>query len=334
LLFILAVLGLCPAQALAAPPITRSELAPGVYLFSTGPDGYVPNGNSVAIVNDADVVVFDTLMRPSAAAEVIRQLRQVTPKPVRYLINSHWHPDHWSANETYVKTFPGLEIIASEETRTLMLDLAGIWPRLFEQNLARDEAEAARTHQEQDPELELERSLVAEMKKLTRVLPTVTYENKLTLLHGGREFRLMSVVGDARGTTVLYLPKEKILITGDVVSYPIPYFTPPLSQHAKSLRMLSELDVAVLVPGHGPAWREKKFLLQEAGLLESIVDQVRTACRQGAITVDEVAQRVKLDAERAQFAHGDPALQAKFDRYARRMIDNAFRDVRDDKHFE
>jgi len=331
----MALLGLYPLRALAADPtIQRTELAPGIYLFSTSADGYVPNGNSVAIVNDADVVVFDTHTRPSTTAEVIRQLRQVTTKPVRYLINSLWHPDHWSGNETYLKAFPGLEIIASEETRTLMLNLAGIWPRLFEQNLAKDEAEAARTHSENAPELERERTFVPEMKKVNRVFPTLTYESKLTFFRGGREFRLMSVVGDARGTTVLYLPKEKLLVTGDAVSYPIPYFNLAMSQHARSLRMLGELEVAILVPGHGPAWHDKKFLLQEAALLESVVDQVRTACRQGAITVNEVAQRVKLDAERAQFAQGDPELQAKFDRYARRMIEFAFRDVRDGKFFE
>ena len=82
--------------------------------------------------------------------------------------------------------------------------------------------------------MRLEREFVAEAMKVKRTYPTLTYSDKLTLHHGGREFRFMSMVGDAHGTTVLYLPKEKILITGDVLSYPVPYFTPPLSQHARA----------------------------------------------------------------------------------------------------
>ena len=61
---------------------------------------------------------------------------------------------------------------------------------------------------------------MVEGANVQRTYPTLTYGDTLTLYHGGREFRFMSVVGDADGTTVLYLPKEKILITGDVASLP------------------------------------------------------------------------------------------------------------------
>ncbi len=65
------------------------------------------------------------------------------------------------------------------------------------------------------------------LMKVKRTYPTLTYTDQLTFYHGGREFRFSSMVGDADGTTVLYLPKEKILVTGDVLSYPVPYFTTP-----------------------------------------------------------------------------------------------------------
>ena len=85
--------------------------------------------------------------------------------------------------------------------------------------------------------MRLLRDWVAELMKVKRTYPTLTYIDKLTLHHGEREFRFMSVVGDAHGTTVLYLPKEKILVTGDAISYPIPYISFPLGQEA-SLRKL------------------------------------------------------------------------------------------------
>jgi glyoxylase-like metal-dependent hydrolase (beta-lactamase superfamily II) len=125
------------------------------------------------------------------------------------------------------------------------------------------------------------------------------------------------MVGDARGTTVLYLPKERILITGVVISYPIPYFTPPLSQHAKSLRTLAQFDADVIIPGHGPAWRNKDFLNLEAELFETVVSQVGQAVRQGTVTIEEV-QKV--------FTHDDKDLNAKFQRYVNRMVENAYRE--------
>ena len=72
------------------------------------------------IVNDEDVTVFDSNTRPVTARMVIAEIRRITPKPVRTLVNSHWHMDHWSGNDEYVKAFPGLRIIASTETRDYM----------------------------------------------------------------------------------------------------------------------------------------------------------------------------------------------------------------------
>jgi cyclase len=329
--------------------VQKVQIADGIYQFITAPDGYVPNGNSVVIVNENDVLVFDTFTRPSTARTVLVEIRKVTDKPVRYVVNSHHHPDHWSGNEIYAQAFPNLEIIATEESRQLMLNIAKAWPPLWKANLARDQADLDNkisTGKESDgtqltdedrrrdeEEVRLERDFVAEGAKVQRTYPTLTYGDTLTLYHGGREFRFMSVVGDADGTTVLYLPKGKILITGDVASYPIPYFTPPLSQHAKSLRKLAQIDADVIIPGHGPAWHDKNFLNLEADLFESIVNQVVKAEQQGLVTVDEIQNAVDVESFRLQFTHDDKALNAKFRRYVNRMIENASAEKRDGRKF-
>ena len=182
--------------------------------------------------------------------------------------------------------------------------------------------------------MRLERDFTAEALTVKRTYPTLTYGDSLTLRHGGREFRFLSMVGDARGTTVLYLPKERILVTGDLLSYPIPYFTPPLSQHAKSLRTLALLDADVIIPGHGPAWRDKEFLSLEAELLESIVRQVSQAVQKGLVTVDEIRKAVDVEPLRVKFSHDDKDLNAKFRRYVARMVENASREARDGQKFE
>jgi glyoxylase-like metal-dependent hydrolase (beta-lactamase superfamily II) len=341
---------LLPAQTCAEATVEKVKIADGIYQFITSPDGYVPNGNSVVIINEGDVLVFDTFTRPSTARKVLAEIRKLTPKPVRYIVNSHWHPDHWSGNEVYAREFPGLEIIATEETRQIMLNVANAWPTLYTAQLKKDQAELDKelaTHQQADGTpltaeqrakdealFQRGRDYVAEALQVHRTYPTLTYTDKFTLYHGGREFHFLSMVGDAAGTTVMYLPKERILATGDLLSYPVPYYTPPLSQHAHSLKTLAQFDVDVIIPGHGPAWHDKDYLNLELLLLESIVQQVAQAVQKGLVTVEEVQKAVNVEDLRPRFSHDDPDLDKKFRRFAKGMIENAYREARDGKKFE
>ena len=98
----------------------KIAIADGIFLFiSPDQDPLEVNGNSIVVVNEHDVLVFDTNVLPSSARAVLAEIRKITDKPVRYVVNSHWHPDHWDGNEVYAKEFPDLEIIASSETRRL-----------------------------------------------------------------------------------------------------------------------------------------------------------------------------------------------------------------------
>ena len=344
------ILGCATASIAASVAVQKVQIAEGIYQFVTAPDGYVPNGNSVVIVNENDVLVFDTFTRPSTARTVLAEIRKITDKPVRYVVNSHHHPDHWSGNEVYAQAFPNLEIIASEESRRFMLNIAKAWPPVFTNNLRKDQADldkeistgkvsdgtplTAEQRRKDEGELRLESEFVAEAMKVERTYPTLTYSDKLTLLHGGREFRFMSMVGDADGTTVLYLPNEKILVTGDVLSYPVPYVNSQVSQHAKTLRTLAQFDADVIIPGHGPAWHDKSFLNLEAELLESVVGQVVQAVQKGMVTVEEMQKVVNVEPLRVKFTHDDKDLNAKFQRYVNRMIENASREARDGRKFE
>ena len=65
------------------------------------------------------VLVFDSNGTPAAAAAVLAGIRKLTDQPVRYVVNSHWHWDHWYGTETYTKAFPDVKIVAHEKTREL-----------------------------------------------------------------------------------------------------------------------------------------------------------------------------------------------------------------------
>lgn len=336
--------------AQTAVPVQKVQIADGIYQFMTAPDGYVPNGNSVVIVNENDVLVFDTFARPSTARTVLAEIRKVTNKPVRYVVNSHHHPDHWSGNEVYAQAFPDLEIIATEQSRQFMLNIANAWPAVFEDKLRKDQADldqeissgknadggalTAKQRRRDEDDVRLERDFTSEAMSVKRTYPTLTYGDTLTLRHGGREFQFLSMVGDADGTTVLYLPKEKILVTGDLLSYPIPYFSQNIAEEAKNLKILSRFDADMIIPGHGPAWHGKDFLYLETELLDSLVSQVTKAVQGGAVTVEDVQKAVDVEFLRVRFTRDDNDLNEKFHRYVHRMIENASREARDGRKFE
>ena len=81
---------------------------------------YGLDGNSVVILGDDGVLVFDANGTPAAAESVLADIRRMTSAPVRYLVLSHWHWDHWYGAEAYASEFPGVVIVAHERTRALM----------------------------------------------------------------------------------------------------------------------------------------------------------------------------------------------------------------------
>jgi cyclase len=329
----------------AGRDIRKVVIADGIYQFMTMRDSYVRQLNSVVIVNQSDVLVFDTDTRPSTARLILAEIRKLTDKPVRYVVNSHWHPDHWSGNEVYAEAFPGVEIIATRQTLEFMRNVASLWPGKFRVQLAamqtaleneiatgkRDDGTPLSADQRSHDEADVRDygTFVDEATHLRRVFPTMTYDGQMTIEDGGREFRFMSMTGDAEGTTVLYLPREKVLVTGDVVSYPIPYITPPPTRQLGSLKALTKLDVDVIIPGHGPAFHDKEFLELEIALLESVTKAVRDVLQKGAQTLDEVQKAVTADDLRERFAHGDADLETRFGNRVKELVKVAVREARD-----
>src|ERR1051325_8631434 len=92
--------------------VTQHKIADDVYLFKVTPYGAVGfSGNCIAIINQNSILVFDSTALPETAQTVLAEIRKLSTKPVRYLVNSHWHWDHWGGNDVFEKAFPGLQII-------------------------------------------------------------------------------------------------------------------------------------------------------------------------------------------------------------------------------
>ena len=91
------------------------KIGEGVYaVIRTYPPGLMVDGNSAFIVGEDDVMVVDA---PESSREILEAIRKLTPKPVRYVINTHWHDDHITGNQVYRDAFPGVEIVGHAKTR-------------------------------------------------------------------------------------------------------------------------------------------------------------------------------------------------------------------------
>ena len=314
-----------PARA-AAKPV---ELAPGIYQFMTPDVAGNVVGNSIAIVMDRDVLMFDATLLPGTAMGVLHELQELTPKAVRYVVNSHWHPDHTGGNAGFAAAYPEVEIIASKETRRLMEDTSGVYIKTLE-------FEIAQANQEIDKELKSGRStdgkrlspkdreelraqltgedrFLAEFRAIPVKLPTLTFNKGMTLYHGGREFHFITLPGHTVGDVALFLPQEKVLLTGDLLAYPVPFCADSHpSDWIASLEVLSALDASIIVPGHGPAQHDKAYLTLLLESLQSIRQQVQKALHQG-LTLKQTQKAVNLDEIRVKFTHDDPELNASFE---------------------
>jgi glyoxylase-like metal-dependent hydrolase (beta-lactamase superfamily II) len=142
-----------------------------------------------------------------------------------------------------------------------------------------------------------------EVRNLPRVLPTMAFRDTLIFWSGSREFRLLSATGDATASAVLYLPAEKVLVTGDVLVAqesgrgPPPWTTNSFSitPWLHSLQSLEKLDVTTIVPGQGVAFHDKEYLRITIDLFAAVIDQVHAALERGVVGADAIVAAVNVD---------------------------------------
>jgi glyoxylase-like metal-dependent hydrolase (beta-lactamase superfamily II) len=288
--------------------VTSHKVAEGVYLFTTTPYADVGlSGNSVAILSDDGVLVFDSNATPETAATVLAEIRKLTGKPVRYLVNSHWHWDHWGGNQTYLAAFPLLQIITHEKTRELMLTVEPRWnekglkedlPQFidgFEKQIAAAKAKNAPPERIKAAEerLAADRNFLAQKQSLRKAYPNVTFSDSMTIMLGSREIQVLHAQAITPGDTYLYLPKEKVLVTGDILLSPYPFAiggTYP-AEWLKTLQKFAALEATVIIPGHGDAQTNTNFLRGNVAMFQEVMQRVKADKAKG-MTVEQTLEAV------------------------------------------
>jgi glyoxylase-like metal-dependent hydrolase (beta-lactamase superfamily II) len=290
LLAIVLTVGLLPLTPAAQAPMlpSRAELAPGIFLFSRPGYGDVGlDGNSIAVLSRDGVLVFDTNGTPAAAAAVLADIRRLTDQPVRWIVNSHWHWDHWYGTETYQQAFPDVRIVSHEKNRALMMGPALAFNRPFlEEQLpayVRSVEQRAASAPDLKPLLEADQAFLAQKQNVHLVVPNVTFTDRLTIELGERHIEVLNYGrGVTPGDTFVFLPKEKILLLGDLIVNPITFALSGYpTEWVRVLEKIDALDATTIVTGHGAPLHDKTLLRATLAVFRVLLKEGRAAKAKG-----------------------------------------------------
>src|SRR5215469_12146773 len=277
-------------------------MADGVYAAIAKP-AYKVNCNAAIILLGDSVLVVDTHSKPSAARALIEQIKKITDKPVRYVVNTHFHWDDYQGNQAYPSSWPaGVEIISSQATREniehrgvprVKYEIATM-PREIEQlksNLAA--ATDSKQKEKLRSNLQEAEAYLAELKSMQFTLPTLTFDRSFILYRPSRTVQILWL-GNAHtdGDVWVYLPKEKILFCGDALhgwtpfmgdSYPFDWI--------RTLDTAEKLDFAQALGGHGDVMHGKETFELWKAYFRDLLDDTARIYGEGA-SLEEAQKQV------------------------------------------
>jgi glyoxylase-like metal-dependent hydrolase (beta-lactamase superfamily II) len=187
--------GAASAQSPAAAlPFALKPVGPGIYAAIDGPE-HKAGSNAGFVIGDDGVLVVDAFINADAARALIGEIRRLTPKPIRYVVNTHYHLDHTGGDQALRDA--GAIIIAHRNVRG--------WVRVNNVNLLGDRA---------TPEI---KARIAGLP-----LPGLVTDKDLTVWLGSRKVVVQTVLGHTGGDLTVYVPDAKVLFTGDMLWRRIP----------------------------------------------------------------------------------------------------------------
>ena len=240
--------------------VTFSQLSEHAWAYTAEGDP-----NTGVIIGDDAVLVADTQATPAMAADVIRRIREVTDKPIRYVVLTHYHAVRVLGASAY-RAEGCQQILASQDTYDLIVERGeqdkaseiGRFPRLF-------------------------RNVETVPAGLT--WPTMTFTGKMTLWLGKLEVQLLQLGrGHTKGDTVVWLPGERAMLSGDLVEFDAtPYAGDAYFQDwPQTLERIAALQPLALVPGRGPALKGQAQVQEGLRVTREFVRDVWASVSAGA----------------------------------------------------
>jgi len=261
------------------------KVADGVYAAIARPETLL-NCNAAIFENAADLLIVDAHSKPSAVTALVSQIRRdITKKPVRYLVNSHFHWDHTQGSSSYRKIAPHADIVASEVTRNLLSENGA--DRLKQSVAAtekslqdyREQLGGAKNPQEKAALQRLIRdstAYLAEMKNYTPELPNVTFDRDL-IIHDKAHDLHLAFRGRAHtsGDVMVYCPQKKVIATGDALHGFMPYIADGYpTEWQTTLLQFAEFPFEHVIGGHAAVQHTRKRLYQMGNYITELTDLI------------------------------------------------------------
>jgi cyclase len=340
---IYASLFLILATAQCWPSVQLKPIAPGVYVVLQPFSDRFNDSNSTVVVMDDAVLVVDTQSTLTEARAEVNAIKHLTHKPVRWVINTHWHNDHIQGNQVYRDAFPGVQFIAQVSTRK---DMA-----LRATSELRDQVESLPGQLKQYRQLladsarpggrpldDNQRSLVEmrvrtfskqlpDLRRTHIVLPDITFDTSMSLFSSTWEIRLTHYLGHTEGDVVVFLPDDKILITGDLLD-DMPYTGDGSPKGlAETLHRLDALNFDFVIPGHGGIEKGHDHLRLIASLFESITSQVQADVANG-LSLSDAEKSVNVIGFRESVTGSEEHATRAFDAFVPVAIERAYKEAK------
>lgn len=280
------------------------KAAEGIYFAQARPQAMI-NCNAAIFVRAKDVVVVDAHSKPSAATSLIGQIRrEITEKPVRYVINTHFHWDHTQGNHAYRVAESPIDFIASAATKQLMSDLAvprakaSIAQAAHQVEELRARAAKSTSAEEKafcaDQVRQIE-AYQAELRNYSLELPTITFERSYLLQDSAHDLHL-EFHGHAHtaGDVVVFCPQKRVIATGDMIHGFLPNIADGYPRAWKgTMGSVGRLDFTKILPGHASLQEGRTIMSSMGNYIEELTARVEEAKKAG-LTVADMQKRITV----------------------------------------
>ena len=332
------------AGVAATQEVELQAVAPGVYAALQPHAKRFSDSNAVIIVNDTDVIVIDAQASVSWVRSLIGRIRALTDKPVRTLVFTHWHGDHTQNAALYVEAFGDSLTLIGHQTQGEDIRARAV-PQLRQEaddlEAAIGDAETrlaagkARDGSALDDagktilagQIATARVTLGEKRQAQFLVPTQTFDDRLVLRRGARTIELRHYRGHTRGDVVVYLPREKVLVTGDLLD-DLPYGGHGYPRAwVQTLAALAELDFTTVIPGHGRVRTGKEHLQLVRRFFTALVEQVQQAVLEGK-SLEATQAGLDVPAFRNALTADDAVAVQAFDAFVPATVERAWLEAR------
>ncbi|MBE3134674.1 MAG: MBL fold metallo-hydrolase [Acidobacteria bacterium] len=263
------------------------------------------NSSSVIFVNSRDVLVVDSQAQPSATAALISQIkREITTKPVRFVVNTHFHDDHIQGNSAYRRPGGTVDFIASAPTADLMAreaqvrlkaTLAGIPADVEQARGLSGKATSAPEKAFWDEQVRQFEAFQAEMKDFSLVLPTVTFARSHVIKDRAHDLHI-EFHGRAHtaGDVVVFCPQKRVVATGDMIFGGLPYLRDAYPRSwPGTIDSVAQLDFDQILPAHGPVIHRNR-MINLRNFIEEMTARVETG-KQSGKSLEELQKSITVE---------------------------------------